>query len=171
MKRLVVFALLLWSGIVSCNAQYQSNNSYAQAAYWANAVAESNEAKMLDNIRFNYNEIKQNPDALSRYNEYLRLNLETLESYNTFTTIGLVGLGIFGASLIPMAKSLSYDYDDPRYDSSMQWGIGLMLASCVPMLIGYGGMVVCEDELKINKKELIYYLKAYHNGLGVVALF
>ncbi len=169
MKRLLLFLLLLLPN-VAVKAQY-TNNSYAQAAYWANAMAESNETRMLNNIRFNYNEIKQNPDALSRYNEYNALNSKYLKKFNTYATIGLMGLGVFGVSLIPMVASLSYEYDDPRSDTSMEWGIGLMLASSIPMLVGCAGMLIYEDEIKINKKELIYYLKANHNGLGIVALF
>ncbi|MBP3382715.1 MAG: hypothetical protein J6K78_02265 [Tidjanibacter sp.] len=171
MKRLFLFTLiLLTSGI--CKAQYRSdNNSYAQAAYWAAVVAESNETRMLNNIRFDYNAIRKNPAALSYYNNYVSLNEEYLKKYNTYTWVALGGVGVMCSSLIPLIKSLSYEYDDPRSDTAVEWGLGIMGASLVPMLVGYCGMAIYADKMKINKKELIYYLKANHNGLGVVALF
>lgn len=171
MKRLFLFTLiLLTSGI--CKAQYRSdNNSYAQAAYWAAAVAESNETRMLNNIRFDYNAIKQNPAALSYYQDYLNLNSEYLKKYKAYSTAVWIGLGGMFLSYIPLLNGLSYDDDDPRSDTSLAWGLGLMGASTIPMLVGACGALSYAEKMKISKKELIFYLKANHNGLGVVALF
>ena len=162
MKRLFLFTLiLLTSGI--CKAQYRSNNgSFAQAAYLAAAIADSNETRMLNNVRFDYEAIRKNPAALSYYNNSVSLNEEYLKRYNTYTWVTLGGVGVMCLSLVPLIKSLSYEYDDPRSDTTMAWGLGIMGVSMIPILVGYSGMTIYADKMKINKKELI--VKKNENG-------
>lgn len=172
MKRLLLFVLLLLVSSGICNAQYRPNHSYARTAYQTAVLfSELNETRMLNNIRFDYNAIRQTPAALSYYNTYVSLNTKYSKKYKTYAWVALGGVGLMCASLIPLIKSTSYEYDDPRSDAAVDLGLGMMATSAIPILVGSCGMAIYSDKIKTNKKELIYYLKANHNGLGVVALF
>ena len=174
MKKLVLFLSLLLVSATSM-AQYGAKssyyNSYAQAAYLADLVASNNELRMLNNIRFDSNAIRQNPAALSHYQDYLALNSEYLKKYKAYNTVGWIGLGVACVSLVPLLDTLSYEDNDPRYNTSLAWGFGLLGVGTISTLVAAVGTSIYTEKMKVSKKELIFYLKANHNGLGVVALF
>lgn len=164
MKRIILIAVVLTTGFI-CKAQYNYYNPYAYAAI----AAETDEIYRLNNIRFDEDAIRQNPKAWNAYLNYLNINSEYVKKSKTFSTVSWVGLGVMCTSLIPMC--LDYDYDDPRGDSALDWGLGLLCAGGVTSLVGLLGWAFQLDKIKANKKEFIYYLKTTNNGIGIVTIF
>lgn len=166
MKRFIILFSILFFGFVA-KAQYNNFNPYLYAAI----SAETDDTYRLNNIRFDENAIRENPDAWRAYNNYLSLNAEYLKKNKIYSAIGWSGLGIMCLSVIPMLMPSSYDYDDPRSDNLLYTGLGMLCVGTVVSSIGLCGIAVQIDKIKINKKEFIYYLKTTNNGIGVVSIF
>lgn len=166
MKRLilVIFSLTL---ALTTHAQYNTFTPYLYAA----VSAEADETIMLNNIRFDERAIKQNPEAWSAYNNYLSLNAEYYKKNKIYNALGWSGLGIVCISLVPMFTSSRYDYDDPRGERDLYIGLGLLSAGAIVSCVGYIGIAIQMDKIKVNKKEFIYYLKTTNNGVGIVSIF
>ena len=166
MKRFILISLLLLIGVVA-KAQYNNFNPYLYAAI----SAEADDTYRLNNIRFDENAIRQNPEAWHTYNNYLSLNAEYLKKNKIYNALGWSGLGIMCLSCIPLLMPLSYDYNDPRSDTLLYTGLGLLSAGTIVSTIGLCGIAIQMDKIKINKKEFIYYLKTTNNGVGIVSIF
>ena len=67
--------------------------------------------------------------------------------------------------LIPMY------YGSIENDIAFYSGTAVVTLGCLTSIIGYCGYTSQIGKIKINKKEFIYYLKASHNGLGIVTVF
>lgn len=159
MKNMILILALLTIGVIS-NAQY---NPYYNPYLYASIAAETDETYRLNNIRFDENAIRQNPDAWNSYQNYLSINADYLKKYRTYSIVGWSGIGIMCVSLIPMLSSDS--------DSSLAWGLGLLGAGTIVSSVGLFGLAVQIDRIKINKKDFIYYLKTNNNGVGIVTIF
>lgn len=125
MKRIILIAAILTAGLI-CNAQYNYYNPYIDAAIASVIISETDEMYKLDNIRFDENAIRQNPDAWANYMNYLEFDADYNKKIKTYGTIAWVGLGVAFTSLIPLCMDLGYDYDDPRSDLAIDWGISLL---------------------------------------------
>lgn len=163
MKRFIILFSILFFGLAA-KAQYNNFNPYLYAAI----SAETDDTYRLNNIRFDENAIRQNPDAWRAYNNYLSLNAEFAHKNKIYNAIGWSGLGIMCLSLIPI---YAYDYDDPRSDTNFAIGMGMLTIGGITACVGAIGLAVQMDKIKINKKEFIYYLKTTHNGIGIVSIF
>lgn len=159
MKNLILILTLLTFCFIS-NAQY---NPYYNPYLYAAIAAETEDTYRLNNIRFDENAIKQNPDAWNSYLNYQSINAIYLKKYRAYSIVGWSGVGIMCASLIPMLSSDS--------DSSLAWGLGLLGAGTIVSSVGLIGLAIQIDKIKINKKNFIYYLKTNNNGVGIVAIF
>lgn len=159
MKRLILTLTLLTIGFI-CNAQY---NPYYNPYLYAAIAAETDDTYRLNNIGFDENAIKQNPEAWDNYLNYLSINANYSKTYRTYSIVGWSGVGIMLASLIPLLSSDS--------DSSLAWGCGLLGAGTIVSSVGLIGIAVQIDKIKTNKKDFIYYLKTSNNGVGIVTIF
>ena len=124
MKRLILTLTLLTIGFI-CNAQY---NPYYNPYLYAAIAAETDDTYRLNNIRFDENAIKQNPEAWDNYLNYLSINANYSKTYRTYSIVGWSGVGIMLASLIPLLSSDS--------DSSLAWGCGLLGAGTIVSSVG-----------------------------------
>ncbi len=147
----------------TCKAQY---NTYYNPYLYAALAAETNETNKLNNIWFDENAIKQNPETWVNYMDYLKINEKHTKKYKNYSIVGWTGVGIMCVSLIPLCKSI-YEYND----SLLAWGYGLLGAGTIMSCVGVAGMIVQLNKMKINKKNFIYYLKTSNNGVGIVVLF
>ena len=68
MKRFIILFSILFFGLVA-KAQYNNFNPYLYAAI----SAETDDTYRLNNIRFDENAIRENPEAWRAYNHYLLL--------------------------------------------------------------------------------------------------
>ena len=159
MKHLILTLTLITVGVI-CNAQY---NPYYNPYLYAAIASETDDTYRLNNIRFDENAIKQNPEAWNSYLNYLSIDADYSKKYRTYSIVGWSGVGIMFASLIPLLSSDS--------DSSLAWGCGLLGAGTIVSCIGLIGIAVQIDRIKTNKKDFIYYLNTSNNGVGIVTIF
>lgn len=162
-----MLAVLLTAYLI-CNAQY---NNYFNPYLYAAITTGTDEVYRLNNIRFDENAIKQNPKAWDSYLKYMDINKNLSKKSNTYGIISCVGLSVICSSFIPTLLSLRYDYDDPRSDAALNWGLGLLCVGSATSLIGGICWAVQLDRIKANKKDFIYYLKTTNNGIGIVTIF
>lgn len=138
-------------------AQY---NPYFNPYLYASIAAETDETYRLNNIRFDENAIKQNPEVWKNYLNYLNINNDYSKKYRTYSIVGWTGVGMMLVSLIPL-----------YYSDSLGWGVGLLGVGTIVSSVGLIGLAVQINKMKINKKDFIYYLKTSNNGVGIVTIF
>ena len=170
MKRIILVLSILFIGF-SAKAQFHYYNPYLYAAYSAEANAEAIDSRQLNNVRFDENAIKQNPEAWAKYNDYLALNADYAKKLRAYNIVGWTGVGAMCLSLIPSCVALGYETNDFRYDVSMGVGLTLLSAGAITSCVGLIGATVQTSKIKTNKREFIFYLKTSNNGVGVVTLF
>lgn len=165
MKRQLLLLAILAINTCLCQAQYYRNYNPYEVAVITEDVKET---RMLNNIRFNEEALKSNAEAWNRYQAYQNEIATYQKESRTYEIITYSGLGIACASLVPMMMG-GNSISSAR--SAMYWGTGLLTLGGLTTLVGYVGMSIQSDRIKTSKKELIYYLKASHNGIGIVTIF
>lgn len=131
---------------------------------------ENEEIRQLNNIRFNVDAFQDHPDALIRYSQYANLDQEFAKKRKTFEYIAWSGLALEVAGFFTMLGN-NYDYSDPRSDRMDNISMGLLIGGACVGLSGSFGWASYNTKIKENKKDLIFYLKANHGGLGIVTIF
>lgn len=157
MKQFFLIAALVFL-TVTCKAQYIPYNTYQ----YAQATVDAIDTYRLNNIRFDENALRENPDVWNRYMNYVRTNNYYVKRATTYGIIGLTGIGVVCISLIPLYT---------QCNNWEAWTIGLMSAGGIAGIVGSIGLSVQLNKVKINKKEFIYYLKTANNGIGIVTMF
>ena len=66
--------------------------------------------------------------------------------------------------------SLFPEYE-ANFDKLMGWGLGILSVGTIVMYIGIIGSNCENDNMKQNKKDMIYYLKVANNGVGIITTF
>lgn len=126
MKHIILTLILLSVGII-CKAQYRT---YYNPYLYAAIAAETNETYKLNNIRFDENAIKQNPEAWKNYMNYLKIDADYSKKYRTYSIIGLAGVGIMLVSTIPFFNdsdsSLTLDC------GLLETGMPVKIQTCLP---------------------------------------
>lgn len=161
MKRFILVISMLLMGLMA-KAQYHHYNPYLYAAI----AAETDDTYRLNNIRFDEYAIMQNPTAWRAYKEYQSRDLEYFKKRRAYNAVAWTGLGVMGASLIPLAVAAGSENDNAMIAGVTMCGVGTITAC-----IGYLGAASMNGKIKGNKKDFIYYLKTTNNGIGIVSIF
>ena len=161
MKRFVLVAVMLVTAFVA-KAQF---HPYYSPYEYADATLRAIDDYKLGHIAFDEGAIKDNPDAWERYMNYLGVKSELSKRYRTYSTVCWTGVGITCASMIPFMVA-GGDRFEAFTVSEIIGGIGGIAA-----LVGALGMATQSNRIKFAKKEMIYYLRASNNGIGIVTLF
>lgn len=166
MKRIILIAVTFAICFI-CKAQYNYFNPYLYSAIAAETAVETYDTYKLNSIRFDENLLRQNSEVWGTYKKYLQIDADYAKKSKVYSAISWVGLGVTCVSLIPMCL----DFDGPKGDAALDWGIGLLCVGGVTSIVGLLGWAVQLDKIKTNKKEFIYYLKTTNNGVGIVTIF
>ena len=169
MKRFLLICTLMSFALI-CRAQYYTSQPYIDYAVIASTIAYNEETRMLNNIHFDPNAFRDNEVVYNRYLEFCKNDELYSKRRDTWDTVELVGVIGICAGLIPMGMALSPEYDS-NADKLMGWGLGIL---SVGTIVGYIGIIgsSCEnDNMKQNKKDMIYYLKVANNGVGIITTF
>lgn len=159
------------SSALICRAQYYTSQPYVNYVAAASTIAANEETRMLNNIRFDVNAFRNNEVVYNRYLDFCKndeLYSKRRDTWNTIGTAGAIGIC---AGLIPMgiaALSPKYDADT---DKLMYWSLGIISVGTIIGCIGLIGSSCENDNMKQNKKDMIYYLKVANNGMGIITVF
>lgn len=104
-----------------------------------------------------------NEEAWTAYNKYLSINTQYKKKNKVFNIVGWSGVGVACASLVPLCIGGN--------DTNEIIGYSMICAGTLAACVGFVGVAIQTSRMKANKKDFIYYLKATHNGIGIVSIF
>lgn len=169
MKKFLLICTLMSFALI-CRAQYYTSQPYIDYAVIASTIANNEETRMLNNIHFDVNAFRDNEVVYNRYLEFCKKDELYSKRRDTWDSISVGGGLVALSGLIPMGMSLFPEYE-ANFDKLMGWGLGIL---SVGTIVGYIGIIGsnCEnDNMKQNKKDIIYYLKVANNGVGIITTF
>lgn len=169
MKRFLLICTLMSFALI-CRAQYYTPRPYVNYAAIASIIEDNEETRKLNNIHFDVNAFRDNEMVYNRYLDFCKndeLYSKRRDAWNTVELLGVVGACV---GLIPMGMSLS-DKHEANEDKLLNWGLGIVSVGGIAMCIGAIGSSCENDNMKQNKKDMIYYLKVANNGVGIITVF
>lgn len=169
MKRFLLICALMSFALI-CRAQYYTVQHYIDYEAIASAIGDKEETRMLNNIRFDTNAFRDNEVVYNRYLDFCKNDELYSKRRDTWDTISGGGALVALSGLIPMGMALSPKYE-ANFDKLMGWGLGILSVGAVVCYIGKIGSDCENDNIKQNKKDMIYYLKVNNNGVGIITTF
>lgn len=169
MKRFLLICTLMSFALI-CKAQYYISQPHIDYAAIESTIADNKETRMLNNIRFDANAFRDNEVVYNRYLDFCKNDELYSKRRDTWDTISGGGALVALSGLIPMGMSLFPKYE-ANFDKLMGWGLGILSVGAVVCSIGKIGSKCEDDNMKQNKKDMIYYLKVNNNGVGIITVF
>ena len=169
MKRFLLICTLTPFALI-CGAQYYTSQPYIDYVAIASAIGDNEETRMLNNIRFDTNAFRDNEVVYNRYLDFCKNEELYSKRRDTWDTISGRGVLVALSGLIPMGMALSPKYE-ANIDKLMYWGLGIISVGSIVCYIGKIGSKCEDDNMKQNKKDMIYYLKVNNNGIGIITTF
>ena len=169
MKRFLLICTLISFALI-CKAQYYISQPYIDYATIESTIADNKETRMLNNIRFDTNAFRDNEIVYNRYLDFCKNDELYSKRRDTWDTISGGGALVALSGLIPMGMALFPKYE-ANFDKLMGWGLGILSVGAIVCSIGKFGSKCEDDNMKQNKKDMIYYLKVYNNGVGIITTF
>lgn len=153
-----------------CRAQYYTSQPYIDYVAIASDIRDDEETRMLNNIRFDANAFRDNEVVYNRYLDFCKNEELYSKRRDTWDTISGGGVLVALSGLIPMGMALSPKYE-ANFDKLMGWGLGILSVGAVVCSFGKFSSKCEDDNMKQNKKDMIYYLKVNNNGIGIITTF
>ena len=169
MKKFLLICTLMSFALI-CKAQYYISQPYIDHVAIASAIRDDEETRMLNNIRFDANAFRDNEVLYNRYLDFCKNDELYSNRRDTWDTIAGGGALVALSGLIPMGMALFPKYE-ANVDKLMGWSLGILSVGAVVGYIGYIGSKCEDDNMKQNKKDMIYYLKVTNNGVGIITTF
>ena len=169
MKRFLLICTLMPFALI-CRAQYYTSQPYIDYVAIASAIGDNEETRMLNNISFDANAFRDNEVVYNRYLDFCKNDELYSKRRDTWDIIAGGGALVALSGLIPMGMALSPKYE-ANFDKLMGWGLGILSVGAVVCSFGKFSSKCEDDNMKQNKKDMIYYLKVNNNGIGIITTF
>ena len=169
MKRFLLICILMSFALI-CRAQYYTVQHYIDYEAIASAIGDNEETKMLNNISFDANAFRDNEVVYNRYLDFCKNDELYSKRRDTWDIIAGGGALLALSGLIPLGMALFPKYE-ANFDKLMGWGLGILSVGAVVCSFGKSSSKCEDDNMKQNKKDMIYYLKVYNNGVGIITTF